>query len=138
MEQSRRNKKTIAKSSSDLDFEDNLEITYISDMREWEKEEMSSMKKINIEQLNEIDDSLIITCEIDIETIKKEKFFMIGTSYSDSIYIDLTNPKSKSHGAIYNSAFPYPYFLIYKIADNYHEFLTNIEKSLITKVSKQL
>ena len=67
----------------------------------------------------------------DAEILHDRYFMFIGASDFESIFIDL-NPASKHFGAIYNV---YPsdeqeFLLVYKIADNYFQFLDRLKKSL--------
>ena len=129
----------VAEKIPDFELNDDLEISTIVDLRSWGTDpEMSEMKEMDVS-------SLLSTRErnraaynhFDLKKLEDDNFLMIGTSYGDSVYIDLTDPASPDFGKIYNTiAAAFPYFVIFKIADNYLDLMKRLRKSLEIKLSE--
>lgn len=123
-------------------LEDSLVVTLISPLDEWEVPDMAKFGP-HQEYCNMLArvqglgrgkcQAVFYECGQDV--LHDSHFVYIGSSDWETIFIDL-NPAGKHFGALYNA---YPsdeqdFLLIYKIADNYLDFLERLKKSLETRL----
>lgn len=126
-------KKTKWELSED-DFADELEVQLVYAPPDWGNEELQSLKALNIEYLSDIGKSKHIGIDCELAWVRDEKFIMIGTTYSESLYMDLREPASNpNYGSLYNLISLDPFCIMYKVADDYGQFLLNIKHSLEKK-----
>lgn len=129
----------VIEKNPDFELDDDLGISKIVDLRFWGTDpEMSEIKEMDISCLLETQERNRIACDFDLKKLEDDNFVMIGaTSYSDCIYIDLTDPESPDFGKIYNTiASAYPYFMMFKMADSYLDLMKKLKKSLEIKLSE--
>lgn len=123
------------KELSEDDFADELEVQMVYAPTDWDNEELQSLKTLNIEYLSDIGKSKHIGIDCELAWVRDEKFMMIGTTYSESLYMDLREPASNpNYGALYNLMSLDPFCVMYKVADDYGQFLLHIKHSLEKKI----
>ena len=120
---------------TEYDFSDDLEIQTVYSPAEWESEDLVKMKALNVEYLRDVGKYKHIGVDCNLQWLVSPKFMMIGTTYSESLYIDLRElPNNAGYGAIYNFVSLDPFGIMYKLADDYGQFLLNIKHSLEKKI----
>ena len=120
---------------TEYDFSDDLEIQTVYSPAEWESEDLVKMKALNVEYLRDVGKNKHIGVDCNLGWLVSPKFMMIGTTYSESLYIDLRElPNNAGYGAIYNFVSLDPFGIMYKLADDYGQFLLNIKHSLEKKI----
>ena len=130
-------KQVILQSGRELgkeDFQDDLEITVLYSPQEWRGEELQELRAIDAEGLGEVESHQQIAVEADMAWLNDERFILIGTTYSQSLYLNLMDVNSPHYGAVYNLVFPYPFAVLYKVADGYQDLFEKIEASLQRKL----
>lgn len=133
-------KEVIKRSKRELtedDFSDDLEIAMTFPPQDWDGDELNELRAIQAEGLQDVETKQLIAVDCDTAWLKNEKFLMIGTTYSESLFINLIDEKDAHYGALYNAAFLYPFFVIYKVADSYEDFLVNLQGSLKKRIDLQ-
>lgn len=110
-------------------------ISNLFSVEEWGAEESRELKSINLEALSELEDydGGLFFKDVDKAEFEDEKFVLIGTTYADSLYINLNT--GKNYGCIYNSISLSDGFAVFKVADNFIELFSKIESSLKKNVS---
>lgn len=117
------------------DFRDDLEIQTVYSPAEWESEDLVKMKELNVEYLRDVGKNKHIGVDCNLGWLVSPKFIMIGSTYSESLYIDLRElPNNTGYGAVYNFVSLNPLGIMYKVADDYGQFLLNIKHSLEKKI----
>ena len=120
---------------TEYDFSDDLEIQTVYSPAEWESEDLVKMKALNVEYLRDVGKNKHIGVDCNLGWLVSPKFMMIGTTYSESLYIDLRElPNNAGYGAIYNFMSLNPFGIMYKVADDYGQFVLNIKHSLEKKI----
>ena len=120
---------------TEYDFSDDLEIQTVYSPAEWESEDLVKMKALNVEYLRDVGKNKHIRVDCNLGWLVSPKFMMIGTTYSESLYIDLRElPNNAGYGAIYNFMSLNPFGIMYKVADDYGQFVLNIKHSLEKKI----
>ena len=120
---------------TEYDFSDDLEIQTVYSPAEWESEDLVKMKALNVEYLRDVGKNKHIGVDCNLGWLVSPKFIMIGTTYSESLCIDLRElPNNAGYGAIYNFMSLNPFGIMYKVADDYGQFLLNIKHSLEKKI----
>lgn len=120
---------------TEYDFSDDLEIQTVYSPAEWESEDLVKMKALNVEYLRDVGKNKHIGVDCNLGWLVSPKFIMIGTTYSESLYIDLRElPNNAGYGAIYNFMSLNPFGIMYKVADDYGQFVLNIKHSLEKKI----
>ena len=120
---------------TEYDFSDDLEIQTVYSAAEWESEDIIKMKALNVEYLRDVGKNKHIGVDCNLGWLVSPKFMMIGTTYSESLYIDLRElPNNAGYGAIYNFMSLNPFGIMYKVADDYGQFVLNIKHSLEKKI----
>ena len=120
---------------TEYDFSDDLEIQTVYSPAEWESEDLVKMKALNVEYLRDVGKNKHIGVDCNLGWLVSPKFMMIGTTYSESLYIDLRElPNNAGYGAIYNFMSLNPFGIMYKVADDYGKFVLNIKHSLEKKI----
>lgn len=131
----------IEKSRGELteeDFCDNLEIQLIYSPLDWGNDEIKKLRSLNNEDLCQTRRSQRIAVGCDFSWLEDENFLMIGTTYAESLFMDLRDSDSdKKHGVLYNFISLHPFCVMYKIADDYGSFLLKIRDSLERKIQKK-
>ena len=116
------------------DFKNDLIISNVFSIDEWNSDELNELRAVHQEGMLDIESNKIIPLGLDLKTIKNEKFLLIGTSYSESIFINLVDEHDE-FGSLYNGINLYPFYIVYKIANNYRNFLDIIEKSISMQIN---
>ena len=120
---------------TEYDFSDDLEIQTVYSPAEWESEDLVKMKALNVEYLRDVGKNKHIGVDCNLGWLVSPKFMMIGTTYSESLYIDLRElPNNAGYGAIYNFMSLNLFGIMYKVADDYGQFVLNIKHSLEKKI----
>ena len=120
---------------TEYDFSDDLEIQTVYSPAEWESEDLVKMKALNVEYLRDVGKNKHIGVDCNLGWLVSPKFIMIGTTYSESLCIDLRElPNNAGYGAIYNFMSLNPFGIMYKVADDYGQFVLNIKHSLEKKI----
>ena len=120
---------------TEYDFSDDLEIQTVYSPAEWESEDLVKMKALNVEYLRDVGKNKHIGVDCNLGWLVSPKFIMIGSTYSESLYIDLRElPNNTGYGAVYNFVSLNPLGIMYKVADDYGQFLLNIKHSLEKKI----
>ena len=118
------------KALRDWEIED-LSISDVSSPAEWGNDELCQLHQVTLEGMAdlEITAKRTICLDAQFDWLDNPAFIMIGTSYSESVYINLIEG-SPTHGAIYNVQFVDDHLLVHKIADHYTDFVLNLKRSL--------
>lgn len=130
-------KQVILQSGRELakeDFQDDLEITVLYSPKDWRGDELQELRAIDVEGLGEVESHQQIAVQADMAWLNDERFILIGTTYSQSLYLNLLDANSPDYGAVYNLVFPYPFAVLFKVADGYQELFEKIEASLQRKL----
>lgn len=116
-------------------FKDDLEISIVYAPAEWDGEDAQGLKALNVEYMSEMDAKQYIGVDCDLMWLHDRSFLLIGATYSESLYMDLREPASNPHyGALYNFNSLEDFCILYKVADDYGQFLLNIKHSLEKKI----
>ena len=133
-------KAVLLKSGRELtsdDFQDDLEICYLAPPQEWLNEELQALREVDDEALSMTDADEQIAVNADIAWLKHKRFFLVGATYSQSLYLNLIDEGHFDYGAFYNLQVLDPFVLLYKVAPNYQDFLQKIVDSLQRKINSE-
>jgi hypothetical protein len=115
---------------NDNDFRDNLILHEVEALMKWGQEDLKALRDIEDEVISETDSVNLISVECDPAWLKNERFMLIGTTYAASLFINLIDEDDVNYGSLYNSISLHPFYVVYKVANDYGCFLENIRRSL--------
>ena len=133
-------KQVLRQAKGDLtrdDFLDDLEICYVASPSEWQKEELQALRAVDDEELQMTEPHERIAIDADMEWLSDQRFVLVGTTYSQSLYLNLIDEVQSSYGAFYNLKILTPFAVLYKVAESYDDLLKKIHVSLQHKLKHQ-